>query len=274
MSTRSEKTISEFVPPNYAPPTEQDLENRGLAVGGHTKLSAVRSAVHRHRLCLGSLVTILCVLFFSHGLINRGLSLCGNRMAVDSITKPLAEYQADTAANLGASRPGATTKDDDEQPLFLARVEIAVGLVRKEYPGAKLYEANAPEGREPVPDPQDFANLTVTFNAYKDGKQGTAQISSPGGAEFGRVVFTPKPWVEDIVIAWPPAPVGWISLQDAVQITQSHGYGGPFTSLTLRHPLSRDPKFNEPFYILGLGQHLYAFVGVKDGKFFTEQATG
>ena len=48
------------------PQTEKDIEKRGLVVGRRTKISNLRETVSRHRLCICSLIGIVCLFYLSH----------------------------------------------------------------------------------------------------------------------------------------------------------------------------------------------------------------
>lgn len=137
---------------------------------------------------------------------------------------------------------------------FLGFINIAVRLVKEQYPDAQLYEADTQAEHPGQPSPLKF--LRVVFSV----KGGTAILTSTTWGEFAPVQFIPQPWVEDVVIPWPIE----MDIVKADSLLKQAGYTGPYGAITLRHPLY--PGDNEPYYIFSMGGGQYVFVGVNDGK--------
>lgn len=149
---------------------------------------------------------------------------------------------------------------------FLGRVNIANRLVQVQYPDAQLYEVDAtPNVPGPVTNPNELPHLRLVFNAPKDGKQGTAFISSIGWSEFGPVQWIGQVFLEDNDIPWPP-PQGFKDATDADALLKKAGYTGPYLNFTLRQPTSH-PASTEPYYIFQMANtSKYVSVGAIDGQ--------
>ncbi|MFD2573183.1 hypothetical protein ACFSUS_21250 [Spirosoma soli] len=144
---------------------------------------------------------------------------------------------------------------------FLGRVNIAMRLIREQYPDAQLYEVQA-TGKRPSTNPNDISQLKVVCRAGK----GTAIISSTGWGEFGPVSYVDQPWLEDVVINWPVS----MDLSEADSLLKQAGFTGSYGNVTLRHPLY--PGVDEPYYIFGMTSGQYVFVGVNDKKVTVNRA--
>ncbi|KAJ5278797.1 hypothetical protein N7478_004169 [Penicillium angulare] len=149
-----------------------------------------------------------------------------------------------------------------ELPLsFLGNVNIAVRIVREQYPDAELYEVEAKNLNPTVymHIPTDVTFMKVVFHV---GENSTAIISTGMvWGQWGAIQYIPEPWMEDVVIPWP---LGMDALE-ADTLLKAAGYTGGYKSITLRHPLH--PDFDEPYYIFNVeGQ--FVFIGVDDQKVF------
>ncbi|MBC3788351.1 hypothetical protein FHK02_4904 [Spirosoma sp. LMG 31448] len=144
---------------------------------------------------------------------------------------------------------------------YLGRVNIAMRLIREQYPDAQLYEVQA-TAKAPSTNPNDISQLKVVCRAGT----GTAIINSTGWGTFGAVSFIGQPWLEDVVIDWPIA----MELTEADSLLKAAGFTGSYGNVTLRHPLY--PGVNEPYYIFGMTSGQYVFVGVNDKKVTVNQA--
>lgn len=158
--------------------------------------------------------------------------------------------------------PGKGAKEEEEILSFLGRVNIAVRKVQGEYPDAQLYVVDAtPNYPESVENPNELAHLKLTFNAKKDGKQGTATIESVGWSEFSDVRFVPIPIFGDAAIPWPSK---YIELTEADAIIKEHGYTLPYDSAVFSQALT--PEVKEPYYTFSFVDGSSISVGAKDGK--------
>ena len=144
--------------------------------------------------------------------------------------------------------PGATLS-------FLGLTNLALRLVRRQYPAAQLYEAQGVSSKGPTRRVQDVDQLQFIFKA---GAVGTAFISTTVWGEFGRVTYSPEPWTESLVIPWPFD----LGLEEAAQLKSRAGYDEPYGGLTLRWPLGF--RVEEPYYIFGTGKEPLVEVGVYD----------
>jgi len=138
---------------------------------------------------------------------------------------------------------------------FLGMVNIAIKLVTEKYPDAELYEVDEVSSNGPTTDVLSIKQLRVVFRT-RDG--GTAIIKSTAWGEFGPVEYVDQPWLEDIVIPWPIE----MDLAQAAELMKKAGYNTPYQTVTLRWPLY--PGVKQPFYIFGLENRIFLFVGVYD----------
>ncbi len=138
---------------------------------------------------------------------------------------------------------------------FLGMANIAVRLVTDEYPEAQLYEGDGTSPKGPTTNVQDVNSWRFVFSLPNNR---TAFIHSTDWGEFGPIEVVPFPWLEDVVIPWPID----LELTDAAQLLQQAGYTGAYGTVTLRWPLY--PGNNQPFYIFGMTDGTYVFVGIYD----------
>lgn len=138
---------------------------------------------------------------------------------------------------------------------FLGMANIAVKIVTEKYPNAELYEIDGVSSNGPTTDVLSIDRLRVVFKT-SDG--GTAIINSTVWGEFGPVEYVDQPWLEDVVIPWPIE----MDLAQAAELMKIAGYNTPYQTATLRWPLY--PGVKQPFYIFGLENQTFVFVGVYD----------
>ncbi|MBV9389192.1 MAG: hypothetical protein JOZ78_22460 [Chroococcidiopsidaceae cyanobacterium CP_BM_ER_R8_30] len=138
---------------------------------------------------------------------------------------------------------------------FLGMVNIAIKLVTEKYPDAELYEVDGVSSNGPTTDVLSIDRLRVVFRTRSGG---TAIIKSTVWGEFGPVEYADQPWLEDIVIPWPIQ----MDLAQAAELMTGAGYNTPYKTVTLRWPLY--PGVKQPFYIFGLENRIFVFVGVYD----------
>jgi hypothetical protein len=132
---------------------------------------------------------------------------------------------------------------------------IAVRLVRDQYPDAELYEGDGTPPNGPTTNVQDVTSWRFVFRLPNNR---TALIHSTDWGEFGPVEVVDQPWLEDRVIPWPIE----MDITEAAQLLQHGGHTGPFGAVTLRWPLY--PGSNQPYYIFGMTDGTYVFVGIYD----------
>jgi hypothetical protein len=144
---------------------------------------------------------------------------------------------------------------------FLGCVNIAVNLVTKQYPAAKLYEVETHPTNPGQPSP--LKDLRAVFQV----PGGTAFATMTKWGEFGPIQFVGQPWLGDIVIPWPID----MDIVQADQLMKKAGYTGSYGAVTLREPLY--PGNYEPYYIFSMMSGGYVFVGVNDGKVSQHQST-
>lgn len=144
---------------------------------------------------------------------------------------------------------------------FLGMANIAVRLVRDQYPGAQLLEGDGLSPSGPTTNVNDVNSWRFVFRTANGG---TAFIHSTVWGEFGPITYVGQPWLEDVVIPWPID----MELTEAAQLKSNAGYNLPYRTVTLRWPLY--PGINQPFYIFGQENGVYVFVGIYDKKVSTE----
>ena len=94
------KVLPEDDPVNFPQFTEKDIENRGLAVGRRARLLTLRGIAFRHKLCIGFLSGLLCLVFLSYGFAHQAKSLHTNTMT----------------AEIKHTAPSALAKQTEEDP--------------------------------------------------------------------------------------------------------------------------------------------------------------
>ena len=151
---------------------------------------------------------------------------------------------------------------------FFCRINIAVLIVREQYPGAQLHQVEAtPNHPGGVTHPNELAHLKAVFSAQKNGTQGIVIIETVGWEAFGPVRFIPSPPLDDAVIPWPPT--GLKTINEANAILNNHGYTQPFLSVDFRQALNTG--VTEPFHIFHLEDGPFGLVGAKDGKILVDE---
>jgi hypothetical protein len=141
---------------------------------------------------------------------------------------------------------------------FNGRVNIAVRIVKGQYPQAELYEADGIATGGPTTDPAKIDHMRVVF---RNENNTTVIIQETGYGEFGPPELIKHPWLEDVVIQWPVK----MDLPQANQLKEQAGYTNPYANVTLRNPLG--PTKSNPYFIFGVnpGQP-YIFVDTVTGK--------
>lgn len=157
---------------------------------------------------------------------------------------------------------------------FLGRVNIADRILTEgNYPNAQLYEVQATPDEpqaQGVSKVNDLNHLKCVFNTKKDNKQGTVIIEETNWGEFGAPQYIPEPWLEDIVIPWPPA-------EDTMEPNKAHdlmvaaGYKGPFLNMVFRSPLGPGSE-REAKYMFAMADHqTFVIVGSVTGRIEVEK---
>jgi hypothetical protein len=151
-----------------------------------------------------------------------------------------------------------------EIPLsFLGAVNIAVRLVREQFPDAQLFVVEAsPPTPEYVTNPTALTHLSLVF----DIKSGTAFISSTDvWGEFGPVTHKPDKWTGVEIIHLPIA----MEAVKADELLKKAGYTDSYSGFSLAQPLY--PGCNEPYYMFNLKSGQCIYVGTKSKKVFPGQ---
>jgi hypothetical protein len=138
---------------------------------------------------------------------------------------------------------------------FLGLTNIALRLVREQYPQAELFEAEGRSSTGPTTNVEEINHWQFVFKA---GEVGTAFIRTTAWGEFGPVTYSKYSWGDDVVIPWPIN----MEITEAAQLKQQAGYNQPYGAVTLRWPLGF--QINEPFYIFGQLNEQLVEVGVYD----------
>lgn len=125
---------------------------------------------------------------------------------------------------------------------FNGRVNIAVRIVKEQYPKAELYEADGTASGGPTTDPAKIDRLRVVF---QNEDNSTVIIKETAYGEFGEPELVHQPWVEDVVIDWPVE----MDLPKANELKEKAGYTDPYGAVTLRNPLGPQP--GNPYFIFG-----------------------
>ncbi len=143
---------------------------------------------------------------------------------------------------------------------FNGRVNIAVRIVKEQYPKAVLYEADGIASGGPTTDPAQIDKLRVVFGNENNT---TVIITETSYGEFGQPQLIPHFWVGDIVIQWPVK----LDLPEANKLKEEAGYTNPYANVTLRNPLG--PTKSNPYFIFGVSHsEPYIFVDTVTGKVF------
>jgi hypothetical protein len=141
---------------------------------------------------------------------------------------------------------------------FNGRVNIAVRIVKEQYPEAELYEADGTASGGPTTDPAKIDQLRVVFRNVNNS---TVIITETGYGEFGPPQLIPHFWAGDVVIKWPVN----MDLPQANQLKEQAGYTDPYSNVTLRNPLG--PTVSNPYFIFGVSHsEPYIFVDTVTGK--------
>ena len=138
---------------------------------------------------------------------------------------------------------------------FIGRVNIAVRLVREQYPNAELYEAQGYPSKGATSSAGEIDKLRVVFNVDNGTEMnGTAIIESTGWGEFGAPEYVTEPWLEDCVIDWPIE----MDLEEACKLIQQAGYTQNFMAVTIRYPLYK--RSERAYYTFDLSKYLHLLV--------------
>ncbi|CAG8548917.1 24195_t:CDS:2 [Racocetra persica] len=135
--------------------------------------------------------------------------------------------------------------------IFNARVDTAVSIVTKQYPSAKLYEADGKALGELTRDPAKIDHMRVVF---WNENQTTVIIEETSLGKFGQPTLLNEPWLEDIEIEWPIK----MTLDSAHKLKEAAGFNEPYKTVTLRHILY--PGIRHPLFIFGNGSSQFVFV--------------
>lgn len=137
---------------------------------------------------------------------------------------------------------------------ILGRVNMAMQLIASQYPGAQLYQVDgAFSARANLEDGMALDCIEFLFK-IQDG--GVVRLTSTPWGGVGPIQYTPYPWLEGRIIPWPIS----MDLSDAIAFMRKAGYEAPCKTMALRWPLF--PGVLEPFYIFGLANQTFIFVGV------------
>lgn len=137
---------------------------------------------------------------------------------------------------------------------FNERVSRAVDIVKKQYPKAQLYEA---EASSPKLDAK-LDHLQVVFCGEDNT---TIRIAEKSVGVFGEPQLIRSPWFEDVVIEWPIK----MDLPKAKKLKQAAGYTDSCGCVVLRTALG--PKKVNPSFIFGGDESKpYIFVDTVTGK--------
>lgn len=145
---------------------------------------------------------------------------------------------------------------------FNGRVNIAVGIVTKAYPEARLLQASGDAGGSPTRRPNDLENLRVVFS--KDDTS-TVIIRETAHGVFGEPKVFPEPWGGDRIIDWPID----MDLPKAQRCKDEAGYQWPYDAVRLRNPLG--PNVSHPFFIFEREGRSFVFVDTVTGEVSTER---
>lgn len=126
---------------------------------------------------------------------------------------------------------------------FNERVNMALRIVKKQYPGAELYEADGTASGGPTTDPAKIDQLRVVFSNVHNT---TVIIKETAYGKFGKPQLLQEPWLDDVVIQWPVK----MDLPQANKLKEEAGYTKPYGGVTLRNPLV-GPKLGNPYFIFG-----------------------
>jgi hypothetical protein len=138
----------------------------------------------------------------------------------------------------------------EESLSFLGLADIAVRLVKEEYPDAELYEGDGESPSGPTTNVHDVNKWGFVFRV----EGGSVTIKTKSWGEF----YPPEHhgiFVGDRIIPWPIK----MDITEADEILKNYGYTGEYTAATLRWPLY--PGLEQPFYIFSTPEGHF-FVGV------------
>ncbi|CAG8796582.1 45136_t:CDS:1, partial [Gigaspora margarita] len=141
---------------------------------------------------------------------------------------------------------------------FNDRVNTAVSIVIKQYPYAKLYEADGVALGGPTKDPTKIDHIKVIF--YNVNKT-TVFISETSPGNFSPPILFDKEWLGDIIIDWP---IG-MDLYQANRLKEAAGFTKPYETVFLRNPFFR-PKLGNPLFIFGNGSLQFILVDTVTGN--------
>lgn len=141
---------------------------------------------------------------------------------------------------------------------FNGRVNIAVRIVKEQYPNAELYEADGIAKGGQTTDPAQINQMRVVF---RNENNTTVIITETGYGEFGAPELIPHPWVGDRIVDFPVD----MDLPQANELKEQAGYTNPYANVTLRNPLG--PTQTNPYFIFGVDHSQpYVFVDTVTGK--------
>lgn len=147
---------------------------------------------------------------------------------------------------------------------FIGRVNIALRVIKEEYPTAVLYEADGSASKGETTRPEEIDTIRVVCTRPEDGA--TIIVKITDSDKVGKPIFIPEPWLEDVVIAWPVE----MTLLHASQLKEQTGYKDPYVCVTLRNPLG--PERTNPYFIFGDNKHQpYIFVDTVTGLVKTDR---
>lgn len=136
---------------------------------------------------------------------------------------------------------------------FLTCVNHGIQLVRLNYPNSNLYQIDGVASQGPTTNPLDLDDWQLLCRTAAGG---IASIHFTWEQEFRAIAHLPQGWIENRIIPWPIS----MGLMDAIALIRLAGYTHPFQAIALRWPLF--PGVQEPFYIFGLANQTFVFVGV------------
>ncbi|CAG8679893.1 13906_t:CDS:2, partial [Gigaspora margarita] len=130
---------------------------------------------------------------------------------------------------------------------FNDRVNIAVSIVIKEFPYAKLYEVDGVALGGPTDDPAKIDHIKVVF---QNVGATTVIINETSPGNFSSPILIDAPWGEDLIINWP------MDLDYANELKVVAGFTKPFRTITLHKPLG--PRPGNPLLIFDYGpSHIF-----------------
>lgn len=121
-------------------------------------------------------------------------------------------------------------------------VTLAVRIVAKQYPDARLCEATGKASGGLTTNPVEIDRLQVVFS---NSDNTTVIINETRRGEFGKPHLIDQPWLEDVAIQWPVK----MRLEQAHKLKEQAGYKHPYSTVTLRNPFSL--TLSNPYFIFG-----------------------